>query len=90
MQVIRLELTPSLVVDRFRIGAGFDVDWLGISRETNGGTITHFGFGLHARASLDVVRFGGRSAVFVALEPSYVSFGSPALYGANISLGARF
>jgi len=90
MQVIRLDFTPSLVVDRFRIGAGVNVDWLGISRETNGGTITHFGFGLHARASLDVVRFARRGAVFVSLEPSYVSFGSPALYQGDLALGARF
>jgi hypothetical protein len=90
LQVIRLDLTPTFVVDRFRIGVGVNVDWLGIGRETGGGTITHFGFGLHARASFDVVRLGRRGGVFVALEPSYDSFGAPALYDGNVSLGARF
>ncbi len=90
MQVIRFDVTPSFVVDRFRIGIGLNVDWLSIGRETGGGSITHFGFGVHARASFDVVRLGRRGGVFVALEPSYDSFGSPALYGGNVSLGARF
>jgi hypothetical protein len=90
IQVGRFDLTPTFVLDRFRIGVGVDVDWLGIRRETGGDAITHLGFGVHARASFDVVRLGARGGMFVSLEPSYGSFGSPALYGANVSLGARF
>ncbi|MDB5216600.1 MAG: hypothetical protein JWO86_4527 [Myxococcaceae bacterium] len=90
MQLGRLDVTPTLVLDRVRLGAGMDVAWLSISRATGGSPIGHLGFGVHARASVDLVRIGERGGLFVSCKPSYDGFGSPGLYGGDIALGARF
>jgi len=89
MQVGRLDVTPTFVLGRVRLGLGGHLMGLVITRETGGSDIGKLGFGLHASASLDLVRLGDRSGIFLAIKPSIAKVGPTGLLAGDLVLGLR-
>ncbi len=90
MQLARLDIDPTFVVGRLRLGAGPHLTLLVIDRQSGGGAIRQLGVGAHAIAGFDLVRLGERGAVDLSVKPSAAKIGPEVLYAGDIALGPGF
>jgi hypothetical protein len=83
---IRLEF----ILDRFRMGAGGQLQYFAISRITRNETIDSFGVGIFAIASFDLIEAGRGKGLYVGLRLNADAFAHAYIMGAQVPIGFRF
>jgi hypothetical protein len=77
--------------ERLRLGGGLRIGTFNYGRITDRANVFNFSAGAYTHVSIDMVKFdpNGNGALFIAGRGSIDSTGI-ALFGLNVSLGARF
>jgi hypothetical protein len=86
----RFGLRGEVIVDRFRVGAGPQIQYFAISRASRNETIDSFGIGIYLLASFDLVTVGKGQGLYLGLRLDADWFAHAHIFGAQVPLGFRF
>jgi hypothetical protein len=87
---LRSGLRLELILERFRIGAGAQLQYFALSRISRNETIDSFGVGIFGIASFDLIELGRGEGLYVGLRLSADAFAHAYIMGAQVPIGFRF